>query len=543
MIRNREFYNINETNSYPIDENATSLDNDGKRIPSNVIVDLNIRYPKIYGNFPFVSAITVSPNIVTVVIQVATTIDGPFTLTALASITVRKPVTESRQYPLMALIPGVAGWIVFGSGVQDNSLMTRRMSTPGQGLLTAKIARAYKPLPVEGVTRLYNATELTGVVALRASPPLQIVSGERTIDHITRDVIVFRLSDNAGDRNFAQSDQEIELTAGSSVPSVFQDFAGPCGNRPESRSCGDPQPIEFINSVAPDCDGVITIDIRGCALVAHIEDPCAFVIECDRSLSSLCPDAAIPDSTGRLPTEYDPLSLSPPTPEPEPDSDPNADTSTTNELLPFTECFDASFPTDFTVIAGDFDTMVADSAGDYYCEETSIPIFSLESENASMWNLIVWQGFDAGNLNRRTVTDLRLTVGPAGAKRNGGIVLNYKPHPTIVGLFVFYVIEIDYDTVSLRVKRFNGTEFNTVFTTFVPGITLNKWFRLITDVVAGVNPGETEISVQLRSIDDATVNTNIGPLTVTNYAPSIGYNGLYADRAITQFSFFFYDEI
>lgn len=541
-VRNRQFYDVNETISYPIDDTATSIDDEGQRIPSSIVVDLQIRYPNIYGDFPFISAITVSKKIVTLVVQVATAIEEPYDLIAVAVVTITKPITESRQYALQALVPGVGGWIVFGSGVQEDTLIVRKMSTPSQGLLTPKIARPYKPLPVESVTKLYNATELTGVVSLRASPPLELIKTVRTIDGIIRDVLVFRLSDNATDRSFEKSDQEIELTAGQSIPSVFQNFAGPCGARPESRSCGDPQPFELINSVAPDCDGVITIDIRGCALVAHLEDPCAIVIECNRSLSSLCPDAFVPDSTGRLPVEHDPLSIAPPTPEPEPDPDPSQDTSTGNDLLPFTECFDMSFPVDFTIVAGEWDTVVADTPGDYYCESTSIPIFSLESQSASMWNMVIWQGFDTGTLNRRTVTDFFITTGTTGAKHNASVVLNYKAHPTIDGLFVFYIIEVDYDNVSLRVRRFNGTEFNTVFTTFVPGITLNKWFRLIVDVIAGDNPGETKISAQLKSMDDGSVDTAIGPLVVTNYAPSVGYNGLYTDRAISRFSFFFYDE-
>ena len=76
VIRNLHWYNQNEARTYPVDETATSFTSGGDRLPSTVISDLNLRYPRTFGEFPFIGAVTVTDTLVTVMIQVALTIDS-----------------------------------------------------------------------------------------------------------------------------------------------------------------------------------------------------------------------------------------------------------------------------------------------------------------------------------------------------------------------------------------------------------------------------------------------------------------------------------
>jgi hypothetical protein len=284
-IRNQHWYNLNEAIDFPIDDRATAIDDAGARLPSNILVDLSLRWPAEKGSRAFIGGVTVSANAVSVTILACQDETSTGGFVPLAAVTVRKPVDESRQYAIVPLLSGVAGWIAFGSGVAENAAnATARFSTPRQSLLAARTARPYRTPTVSGVRSSLSGTPLTGVVKLQAEPPLKLSKQERVIEGKLRDCIVVELADDGG----APEDN------------VFERFIGPCAKRPESGTC-ERTPIEYVNAVGPDCNGVLTLEFVGCALPSRMLTPRAIVLDCGLGLSSACNKPYLPDENGNLP--------------------------------------------------------------------------------------------------------------------------------------------------------------------------------------------------------------------------------------------------
>lgn len=240
-IRNPNWYDLQSTRRYPLHDRSTGLDNDGQLIRDNIIVDCNIKYPNTYGAYAFVQSITVSPGIVTLVIAAAET-ELATESTAIAAVTVAKPLQLSKNYPVQPLVDGVAGWFVFGDGVVENFI--GRYATPIQTLLISQNARAYRPLPVTAIKKTGVKTELTGLVNIDVTAP--IVANLKSVEVAGKTVqaLVFSLDGTLTDVNY----------------NPLSYFLGPCAQRPESGTCPK-TPIESINGVAPDCDGNIVIRV------------------------------------------------------------------------------------------------------------------------------------------------------------------------------------------------------------------------------------------------------------------------------------------
>lgn len=547
-IRNQHFYDANGAGPYPVSDAATCLDDDGKRLPPNVIVDLQLKWPDTLGSYAFISGVTVTEHVVAVVIQSATAQDAAGAFAPLAVITLPQPVAQGRVHTLSGQVPGIAGWIVFGDGVQDTAYRGR-FSGPGQSLLVQRAARSYRALPVESMSVEDAATPLTGIVDLIATSPLELVREDRVIDGVLRDVIVLRLTDSEA------SDGVTVATPSAPADNLFKLFAGPCAGRPESQTCGDPEPIEFINAVGPDCDGVITIEFTGCAKIAKIADGCGVIVECNRSLTDACLAEHIPDDDGTLPNDKQPADI--PVPEAPPDEEEEGGVSeSVSDMggLPYTDCFTDFTAVDFVEISGAW-TFVADNSPAALCETEGTPVSasfgefnsaslsmsinaaSYASNSAADRNVTLWEGFDVATVFRAVETDLKMTAGPAGAKHNAGLVLNYRPHEITTGQYEYFVAELDYDAQVLRLGRFNGATLVTVGTVAVLGVGLDKWYRLTATVRPGPTPSQTVITAEVRSLDAAAV-TAVLTITTNQYRPSTGWFGLHAHRALSYFSYF-----
>ena len=300
-VRNLGWYNRGEATAYPIDEAASSSDDAGQRLPADIITDLNLRWPSTEGLCAFVTAVSVTDTLVTLTIQSAELPSSSGGATALAAVSVRRPVDIGRMYQLKPQADGVGGWVVFGRGA-NGVKYSGRFSTPAQSRLVPRAARSYRPFPVASLSVRDAAVALTGIVRLRAREPLQIVKEQREIEGVVRDCIVVRLIDNAS-TDFPVPSTAISLLGGQ-TPSVFQQFSGPCAGRPESDTCGDPQPIEYINAVGPDCNGVLTLEFAGCAQVTQIMSICGLAVDCQFGLTDACLPAQLPNSAGLLPSEY-----------------------------------------------------------------------------------------------------------------------------------------------------------------------------------------------------------------------------------------------
>ena len=247
-VRNPDFYAANATRAYPLDDRATAVDDAGRWLPSDLLVDASIRYP--FGTFTgvYLSAVAVTVGQVSVLFS-----DPAGTL--LAAVTLTRPVEAGIQVPIAAIAPGVAGWVVFGPGA--DTPYQGRFTTAAQSQLSAHVAQPYRRAPIIGVSKPDAITTLAGVVTLKAGTdlviaseiiPIRVHSGDTPLP---MPAIVFSLKPAAG-RN------------------VYADYAGTCGARPESGTCAG-TPLQTINGVGPDCNGDLKIHFMGVATLPVVE--------------------------------------------------------------------------------------------------------------------------------------------------------------------------------------------------------------------------------------------------------------------------------
>ena len=545
--RNPNFYNANETRPYPLSASATLLSTNGDRLPHDIIVDMNLRYPRDLGEYPYLASVGVTDQLVSVTVQAAQSLSDTSSLAPIAALGLVRPIIEGRPYALESQYPGAAGWVVFGSGIQEN--FSGRFLGPSAGLLMPRTARAYRTLPVTSLSKLHALTALTGLVQLSGQSPIEIVKEEREVNGVNQDVVVVRLTQPAG------SGCLIEET------SIFQELLGKCSGRPESISCGDPRPIEFLNTVQPDCNGNINIEFRGCAELARVLDDGGVMLDCELGLGEACATDRLADNAGRLRTDYPDECNSDSYWDPPRDrygaptelGEVNfpSDSFVVLGSLPYYECFlSLGDLIDWELIDGAF-TIVGDTSPYAECW-TSVSASlsfsaedsqSYESTNLSTRNIVVWSGFDTTTENRRCQVDVKIINAASGSKKNAGIVVNYRPHQTIPGLYQYYLVELDYDSQEFRVRFWNGTNFSTTAAfASVPGLSLGAWYRLSVEVADGIGDSVTLIAT-LDNVDAPALSATLGPFSTATLAPADGDFGLYASRSQTRFSAFQVEDI
>lgn len=546
-VRNQHWYNANETRSYPIDETASRISDQGQSLPHNIISDINLRYPQILGRFPFLSSVGITDNLVSITIQAAATLGSDPALAPVAVFSIlQRELIEGRPYALEPQFPGAGGWVVFGSGVQEK--FTGRFSGPLQALIAPRAARAYRPFPVENISKLNNNEELTGVVQLRGESPVEVVKEAREIDGEVRDAIVIRLIADAS------------LQSGGQEVNVFEALSGPCGRRPESGTCADPAPIEFINTVPPDCDGNITLELRGCAEIGEVLDQCGIVVDCSMGLIDACLDNRLPDEDGRLPNEYDDLcffsevSEEPPFVSPGPEVSPGPDISESFVSLPaeipFFECFPlnptGSKDVDWSVLSGSF-ISVFDSSQitALFCSEGIDSDGGTEqSEDLSQQNLEVWEGSIEPTTGQRVTMNVQMLSLPIASKHNAGLVLNFREHGSISGQNEYFLIEIDHDAQTFRILRFNGlTLIPTTASVALPSLILLDTYYVITADIEDVDGENVSITAFLDSLEGPALSVTLGPLVTSRYFPDTGVHGIRTERAHSRFSLFSIEDL
>lgn len=291
MIRDNDWYNANEQRSWPLDETSTLQADDYARVPPDVLVDLSLTFSSAIGRRASLSAMFVGSSALSLLIVSE---DG----TDLAALTLgTQDFIPGRSYQLTPLHASASGWVAFGSGVTriaDSGRPLRlRFTTPGQARFTPRAARGISSGRIEYWKHRGARTGLEGLIDLAVGGDLKISLEEMSLAGAVRQALVFNLVNTTADPT-------------RHVPSLY---AGRCAERPESRTCPDPQPIEFINNVRPDCCGDIFLEFRGCAEVGVVTNATqGLVLDCTQGLSDACVSGnRLPDDAGRLPNEYDDL--------------------------------------------------------------------------------------------------------------------------------------------------------------------------------------------------------------------------------------------
>jgi hypothetical protein len=559
VIRNNHWYNINEQNAYPIDDTASCLSNEGHRLSSSLIADMQLRWNRDLGKYAFISAVTCSEFIVTLLIEVTDQLDNTNQQSKLiAGISLEKAsLTPYRTYRLETFERGVAGFITFGSNTDE--LFRGVFSSPLQTRLTAKAARPIRKPPLEtlGIANIEKA--VSGLVRLNAEQPLEIVKEARSIGGVVYDnVIVFRLKEPPA------------ATATQNTESVFSQFAGPCGRRVGSRSCVDPQPIESINGLSPDCDGTLTLEFQGCAIVGKTAADCGVVVDCEYGLSDTCAPPFLPElDTGKLPSEV-PAAVIPDPDPPEPPVQPDisiSDSMSTLLSLPYCDTFDDGFAYSFSPMdLATWGMSPDDSPEEAFCcvgpppnntafgcessisdsQSASVSLFSYSYGTANLPSLsrtnISLFTLDSQSLYRRYTTDLKVISLSTASKNNAGIIVNYRLNSADLYTYVFALLDID--NLIFGVYYFNGINAVPLSTIAVPSAAIDQWYHL----ELTVTPNEitrTSVNLQavLKSVDTALVDVAISTsLPGTLWETDAGNAGFYTKRSAGYFSYWRIDE-
>jgi len=244
-FNNLEWGNLNANRVYPFSDTASRVDDSGNRLPEDLLVDCQVRAPatgygEAYGSI-FVGSVSVSPGLVSLTLLACT----GSTVEPVAALSLVRPVTPYRNYPLSPLKAGTAGWVAFGKGVESGETRSYRFSTPADSVLLPAAARLYKSGGVTSLSVADRGVTLQGQIKLvsGSAEELEIVREARTIDGQERDALVFRM--------IRRSDGD----------NPMGDYVGPCGHSPDSNNCLRPV-IRAINEVTPDCDGKITLTFQ-----------------------------------------------------------------------------------------------------------------------------------------------------------------------------------------------------------------------------------------------------------------------------------------
>jgi len=558
-IRNQSWYNLNSSRDYPLDETASAISNEEERLPSDIVVDIRIRWPDLVGTYAFLGSVAVTPGAVTVTVLASLDLSNASNAyTPIAVISVPLDTLQpGKQYALASMYPGAFGYIVFGSGTSE--AWSSNFSSPAQSLLTPRSARPYASLPVPSMGRLYDETPLTGVINLAADSPLEIVAAEREIGGISRDAIVIRLTEETA--NILDADTQ----------SSFETFAGKCGKRPESKNCGNPIPIETINAVGPDCDGIICIEFKGCAVVGKNTDDCAIVLDCGIGLSDTCTPPALPDIEGILPSEKRPV-MPPAPPDPEPVIPPEESITegiVTSITLPYCDSFSDSVADYFSVTSGTW-SFFYDNSPDDLCDDPPHWVVSdscsySDSDSCSVWDPGSLSGYsyttecddttpgcvsqsgrnvslftpDAQTVYRTYQADIKMLPGVAGTRHNGGILVNHKV--TASGGNTFYLLELDYDDAEFRIVYFNSFTYVTLASYALPAVGLNKWYNLEFSIVP-VAPALTTVELRGKMTgplgeSGSTTISMTHTIAAASYLEDSELSGFHTNRAFTRFSY------
>lgn len=532
-IRNQNWYDLQATRRYPLDESSTGVDDAGAFIRDSILVDCHIRFPDTLGLYAYIQGITVAPALVTIVFGVGNhpeDTNGP----TIAALSLSRTAAQNVNHELTPLQPGVAGWAVLGPGITEE--FTGRYTTPQQTLLSTRCARSYRPLPVTSLGKLNIATSLQGIVTLTGQAPVTARAETVVVDGQNVDAIVFRLEGELQTFN------------------PLEQFQGPCGQRPESGTCPKP-PIETINGISPDCDGNINIVLDGFDAYPYVNCGGVDVIS-NTGLSEACAtgepksrrvvqDKCYPSqslSTG------DDLYWNPPTPPLPPviissESLPAAGWPETCATLPVCRDFTTGDADDFVTKEGLFVFEAQEAPGacglDDVPGDNSVTLteqFIYAAANIVGKNMALFKNC-ASDWALDKLISAELAIGADGLLRNGGIVFNYlRGNPGLRIPTTYLVAQINFNPNRLQLVRWNGTrfvvEYTSNFETYV-----DRWYKLsVRPISAG---SVVVVQVSAAAMDDSVAPVSFSvPMSMASYGEPIGQAGLFSDRAYTYFNKF-----
>lgn len=540
----------NENRYFPFDDSASLLDNSGNKPPLQALVDMKLMVPETSGAYVYVGALSITPGIVTVVILASGDLDAEGDV--IATVSQRLPITTFYPYAIESQVDGVGGWISFGT--LDDLIYKGSFSTPRQSLISPLAARSYKVPPVSSVQSL-GGSPLTGTVKLIGGNDVEITRecmaipghavpeyhenycSDSLVNTQSREVIFFKLKNKDED----------------SSRNVFSIYSGACAKRPQSRNCGAPEPIEFIGPVSPDCDGNITIDLRGCIDMLPIrelvsademgdpvydESSSGITLYCPLQLEDACTkDNYLPDEAGNLPGDYGDLCES-------------VSYITVDEEAP--EVPDYSFNVGEAGAAYEAPFEVQMATGNNWAHKfgtfsysnpcspsTSCPIMTggIQSKNIAIYSPAT---LPTGQYKKVTTT-AQLSAGGLGALHNACVIANYSSGS-------YFVAEIDWDGHQrgqklFRIARYIGSSSYTIASVPVPELELNGQYSISLRISPGEEVGSAWLTADLVTVSGKDITETLGPEYTSSYGTATGYFGIGTNRAASLFFDFLIESV
>lgn len=228
-----DWFATNETVKYPIDSLATFIPTGYTELPAGltgVITDISFAIPCTLTGVPYLSALSITDDLLTLIICIQRRPIFAFSIT-------QRSLYVNRYYNLTSFVEGCSGVVVFGSSAKTHRCAYRFASEAESGFLPSVYHR-YSIFPVTSIGRIGNATACTGDVVFRGVGDVLVATDTISVGGQRTKALLFGLN----------KDEDVN---------VLIKYIGLCDGRPESETCRRTS-IMSINSLAPK-DGNINI--------------------------------------------------------------------------------------------------------------------------------------------------------------------------------------------------------------------------------------------------------------------------------------------
>ena len=277
----RDFLNDNEYRAYPLDDKASYEPYAAEDVEAvnSLLTDIRLVLPKAQAAVAFIANITITKLLITVTIMGSK--EHPFSpntpaatannaeylalgATVLGRVQVKRALAQpGAVVPITPAIPGVGGWIVFGSGVLKEGSWS--FNGPAAAMISDQCVTRYDYGGVFSVGQLGFDTTISGRVNLVGQGGVEVVS-----------------DDKGSAIQFSGLSQQVKQG--------LNTYVGNCGGRPESDTCLF-SAIKTINGIVPAGiagDIVLVLDKPLYATLRGADDKETLTIGSDIKLEAFC---------------------------------------------------------------------------------------------------------------------------------------------------------------------------------------------------------------------------------------------------------------
>jgi hypothetical protein len=219
----KSWYNENEGRAYPLREGSARVDVLGRPLPDDIIADASIVVPNELEDDVFLTTVSLSPLLVTLVIGTQTQ--------GLLVGTYPKPLDLYKPLPLDPITDDVSGFVVLGHGSEAYQGIYS-FSDPVATPFAVKALHTFDALPIPFFGKLGAPAQIRGVIEIQVNDNVQVRYDDGT------NTVYFSLTE-----------------------SVRDSFVGPCARGDSISGCGVP-PVRTINGVTADADGTIILEVE-----------------------------------------------------------------------------------------------------------------------------------------------------------------------------------------------------------------------------------------------------------------------------------------